>query len=363
MTILQLISSRQVYGAEKVILPLCKALQQKGLKVILGIMDHFEEENELESAALKEGLEVKRIVTHRQIDPKALDHLRRLIKACSPHIIHSHNYKSNFYASLTKTPRQRWILTAHGWCGTNLKTKCYDTLDRILIRFADAVVAVSLNILEELAQWRVPKPKCFYIPNALECPVEAPHALDETFTVGFVGRLEKEKNIKVVTQALIQFLAHHKDSQALILGDGSLRPWVQNLIQEHGLQKRILLLGKVPAQEMKNYYQKIDCLFHPSLRDGLPMVVLEALCFGIPIVGSARALKDVGEKPFTRIIQEPRQTKQAVSQAVKFLTELREMYQNKEAFLRLSQLAQKEAQKFNTSSMVNKYFDLYQKLL
>ena len=361
MTILHLISSRQVYGAEKVMLPLCKGLRAKGFKVVLGIMDHFQGRNELEAVALDEGLEVRRIVTKSQVDPKALKQIRQLVRELSPKIIHSHNYKSNFYAWLSKNTA-KWVITAHGWCGTDLKTKGYDLLDKIFIRFADALVAVSLNIMEEFYKLYIRKDKCFYIPNGLSCLGGPRDKLDDIFTIGFVGRLETEKNIQVVIQTLLRFLQGRENAQALILGDGSQYDWIQEQIQRHGLQDKILLKGKVPPEDMPRYYQEIDCLFLPSLREGLPMVVLEALCFGIPIVGSAVALKDVGPKDFTRIISNPHQKDQAVEKALKSLEELEQLYQKPEAYLKLSRQAWQEAKKFDITTMTNKYIALYEKL-
>ncbi len=363
LKILHLISSRRLYGAEKVVIQLSQGMICAGQKVVLGIMDDFNEENEFEITATSQAIDVRRIRTCRQIDYSALKTIKKIVKEEKIDIIHSHNYKSNFYAMLSRKPDVKWIATAHCWGGTDWKSAFYDFIDCLFIRFADAIVGVSLNLIEEFKAWKFPQQRCFYIPNGIDYShLYGRKKIDDIFTIAFVGRMEREKNFRYVIEALIGYfkMCEYADSsRILLLGNGSLRKWGQKQIKRAGLENKIIFKGKVPAEQMPACYREIDCLFLPSLKEGLPMVVLEAMGYGIPIVGTRTAVIDLGQQSFVFLVDQ-----QHVSSAIRQLCQLSKIYFEKtQDYLALSRDAQKKAESFNCNLMVERYLELYYNML
>ncbi len=361
LTVLHLISARKVFGAERVAVQICKGLSQD-CRMVLGVMDRDAEDNEVLSFARSQGVEALWIPVRGQMDLQAISRLRKAMRDLRVHIVHSHNYKSNFYAMLSRPSSVRWVATAHGWVSVDLKPQIYQTIDKVLIRNADAIVGVSLNLLEEFSRWRIPRAKVHYIPNAVECKGDLLPEEDDTFTVGFIGRMEREKNFAYVVNVLSSWIRGHKgDSvRAVMVGDGSLRGWAEDRVAREGLEDKIEFLGKVRFEEMEAVYRSLDCLFLPSLREGLPMVVLEAMCWGVPIVGSTVALRDVEESPGRVIIKDLR----SVSEGVRSLEGLYAVYGRSRGEWRAMRLAlQERAGDFSFQRMLSRYDKIYRRLL
>lgn len=100
--------------------------------------------------------------------------------------------------------------------------------------------------------------------------------------LGFIGRLDEQKG----TIPFIKELSKHKDkfndSVILLVGNGSQEEEIKNLIKELKLEELFILTGF--QENIKCFYPIIDVFFLPSLYEGLPMVLLEAMAFKKPIV-------------------------------------------------------------------------------
>lgn len=103
---------------------------------------------------------------------------------------------------------------------------------------------------------------------------------------GTIGELNKNKNhIALIEEAKI-----NPEMYVAIVGDGELRPWLQSKIEEYSLSSRVKLFGFMDARAVLKGF---DTFALPSLKEGLPYVVLEAKSAGLPI--SANRVGGVGE--------------------------------------------------------------------
>lgn len=97
-----------------------------------------------------------------------------------------------------------------------------------------------------------------------------------------VGRLEKQKNFSELIDIWEGFLVTNSDYRLYILGDGSLKEELENKIINKGLSESIFLLGKVDNIDF--YYKNSDFLVMTSIYEGLPLALLEAKAWSLPVI-------------------------------------------------------------------------------
>jgi glycosyltransferase involved in cell wall biosynthesis len=182
------------------------------------------------------------------------------------------------------------VTTVHGFTGGGWKNRSYEQLQRFAFRRFDAVVAVSQLQATQLRSVGVPAQRLHVVPNALaahSAPLsradsrQALHLPAEGLLAGWVGRVSREKGIDVFIDALASLTNHQL--HAAILGDGPERT-IQSARAESIAPSRFRWLGSVP--DAARYFAAFDLFVLSSRTEGLPMVMLEAMAAGIPIVAT-----------------------------------------------------------------------------
>lgn len=128
--------------------------------------------------------------------------------------------------------------------------------------------------------------------------------------VGYVGRFETEKGVDKLPE-IIRLTVDAKeilDLQWILIGEGTLRPFVENTVRELGLVNNVIFTGWV--QNSETYLRKLKLLVLPSKTEGLPNVILEAMACGTPVLatpvgGIPNIIKD-GENGFLLKSNDPR---------------------------------------------------------
>lgn len=164
---------------------------------------------------------------------------------------------------------------------------------------AEGVVVVSRSLAVALREAGVAHAKLHVVPNGVDAtrffhasPEEARAGLPaahrdawsaEGATVLFVGNLVPVKGVDVLVQAL----AALPDATRLVLvGDGPERTRLTRLAARAGMADRVVFAGVRPHGEIAYWMQAADVLCLPSRSEGMPNVVIEALCCGLPVVAS-----------------------------------------------------------------------------
>jgi glycosyltransferase involved in cell wall biosynthesis len=145
------------------------------------------------------------------------------------------------------------------------------------------IITVSEYEKRVLVHYGVKKEKITTVYNGVDLEkfpfTEKPQL--EVFKVGILARLSPEKNHSLFLEIAASMKAE-KDVQFYIAGDGPEREAIQEKIQKLGLNERIILLGEV--QEPHKFLQSMDVLLLTSEREVFPMVILEAMATGTPVI-------------------------------------------------------------------------------
>lgn len=166
-------------------------------------------------------------------------------------------------------------------------------LRRLVLKRSRAVVANSEG-LKRLSERADPYPASV-IPSGVDSEYfrPSPRAEDGRFRAIFVGRFHAQKNIIALVEQFAAAVAKASiDMRLDLVGDGPERGQVEARIAALGMQDRISVLGWIPRAELLAAYQRSDCLVNPSIGEGLPNVVLEAMACGVPVVASRVAGND-----------------------------------------------------------------------
>lgn len=164
-----------------------------------------------------------------------------------------------------------------------------------LLFLADALRPVSPVVMDRLLPYTphgilidhiavpIPLPK-----PATSAPIRAQEPTPRR-NILYVGRFAPEKNMDTALQTFARLAKDMPDLHLDLVGDGPLRPHIEQLITDLGLTKQVTLHGWLKPEQMPDMYSKAAFLFSPSFSEGLPRVLIEAITLGIPVVAGRNA--------------------------------------------------------------------------
>ncbi|UZP67395.1 GT4 family glycosyltransferase PelF [Desulfovibrio mangrovi] len=175
-----------------------------------------------------------------------------------------------------------------------LWVKTFYALGRIAYRYSERVVTLyegnrQIQLKDGADPWRTE-----VIPNGIDIdgfrhlkPADYPSETQETFTVGFVGRVVPIKDVKTFIRACKAVSLKMSNVQFWIMGpteeDEAYYEECVDLVKVLQLEHAVSFLGRVNVRE---YYPKLDLVVLTSISEAQPLVVMEANCAGIPVVAS-----------------------------------------------------------------------------
>jgi glycosyltransferase involved in cell wall biosynthesis len=253
-------------------------------------------------------------------DLRALLRLYRELQRARPAIVHTHMAKAGMLGRVAAAaynmtrgaaPRARVIHTYHGHVldgyFSPLMTTVFITLERMLARVSDCIVAISPAIERELrdgfrigrgAQYRV-VPLGFDLGEfaAIDdrARADARRRLDvaaDADVVSTVGRLTAIKQHRLFLDAIAAAARSRPRVLALVAGDGELRSDLEAYARQLGIADRVRFLGW--RRDLSTIYGATDVFMLTSRNEGTPVALIEAMASGVPGVSTdVGGVKDV----------------------------------------------------------------------
>ena len=223
--------------------------------------------------------------------------LKNLAATVQPHILQTHNVKTNFLVKASGLHRlYPWISFQHGYTATNLKMLAYNQLDRWSLRSAHRVVTVCQAFTARLIASGVSPSRLSVLHNSVPA-FQSPGPKElEALALRFglnsqdtvlltVGRFSREKGHAGLIEALAKLRTRRPEGwRAVLVGDGPELPRLRSLISRHSLEDRIVFAGFHPS--IAPWLALAGVFVLPSLSEGSPNVILEAMAAGIPIAAT-----------------------------------------------------------------------------
>ena len=190
------------------------------------------------------------------------------------------------------------IYTAHGFHfykgAPLLNWLVYYPVEKICSYFTDVLITINHEDYE-LAKKKMRAEKTVYVPGVgvdigkIEKNNVNRNEIRSSFGVGnddililSVGELSKRKNHEAIIKALAEI--KDKNYKYMICGIGKLDEYLRNLAKENGIENRVLLTGF--RNDVYNLLYIADMFAFPSLQEGLPVALMEAMAAGLPVVCS-----------------------------------------------------------------------------
>jgi glycosyltransferase involved in cell wall biosynthesis len=228
----------------------------------------------------------------RRFSPAFARGLRRLVRAGGWDVVHAHIWASTVAAAVaTAGTGVPLLLTEH--TEAPWRSPAHRLASRWVYARASAILAVSSAIAALLrGGYAVPAGRITTVLPAVVTlagpqPARAapPRAGGPGPVVGLVCRLAPEKGGDVLLRAAALLRPGLPDLRVTVVGDGPVRPRLEALARRLGLGDAVAFCGFRP--DAARLIAGLDVLAVPSRSDGSPLVVLEALAAGVPVVASA----------------------------------------------------------------------------
>lgn len=152
-------------------------------------------------------------------------------------------------------------------------------------RRIDKIIFISSDIKKELIENQFPIDKLVHISNGVEVDRFRPPEVHERYNlknVCFVGRLEEQKGVEYLIKSMDIIRSKENDVRLFIVGDGQLRDNLKRLSEKLELDNHIEFVGSV--NDVLPYYNNARIFVLPSISEGMPLSLLEAMSCELPVV-------------------------------------------------------------------------------
>ncbi|MDG5499004.1 glycosyltransferase family 4 protein [Marinobacter sp. BGYM27] len=297
--VLHLIDSGGLYGAEKMLLTLVAEQIKQGLEpMILSAGEKGIEDKAIEVEARRLGLPVKAWRMTPGLNLLEVISIVKWAKLRGVTVLHSHGYKFNILLSFfpKSVIRLPMLTTIHGYVNARKYSKMwlYEALDRIALTRLDHVFLVSGHMLNSPMLKAIESRYISVVPNGLPSTAEiTTYNLEKDINdfikqhkvnILIVGRLSLEKNITSAIKAMSRAKVRERSIGICVIGEGSLF----DVLKEE--RDRLKLCDSVEFFGYRSGVQGamafFDALLMPSLTEGLPITLLEAMSAKLPIVAA-----------------------------------------------------------------------------
>ena len=348
-------------GPEKTILLTPKYLDPSRYKVVIV---YLRDERPLSVSTKEKDPACKyiEIIERSRLSFRTFRLLKKILQVEKISLIHAHDYKSDFWALiLGKLFRVPMITTVHLWTDDDFKERIYTWFDRRMLRFFSHVVAVSKPLYEEVGQYGVHPENVTLIHNGIDSAFFSRSCQNisiqpKNVLIGYAGRLAPMKNLPLLLKAVASLKAKGIKCLLEIVGEGSEKEKLMEFSQEMGIASDVTWTGYLC--DLRPFYERIDIFVLPSLREGLPNVLLEAMAYEIPcIVSNVGGNSDVVENGVSGILVDPKH----LTELVDGLTSL---IRNPQERRRLGQNARRRVKEsFDIRKRFDKFEDVLEKVL
>ncbi|MDD5277113.1 MAG: glycosyltransferase, exosortase A system-associated [Methylovulum sp.] len=260
-------------------------------------------------------LEKLPIVNQWAIAQSLAKRLDEIIPELKPDILHAHSPALNGFAALKAAKKHRlplvyecrafWEDAAvdHGTTTEgSVRYRLTHALETYVFKHADAITTICEGLRADIAGRAIRAEKITVIPNAVDIdkfsygvaadPVlKAQLGLQDKIVLGFIGSFYAYEGLQLLLEALPAIVAQQPEIRLLLVGGGPQELQLKQKAKELGLDVHVIFTGRIPHDQVQDYYNLVDIFIYPRLSMRLtelvtPLKPLEAMAQGRLVVAS-----------------------------------------------------------------------------
>lgn len=354
MKILQVIPYFCFGGAETMCENLTYALKKLGHEVT--VVSLYGEHTPISERMEQEGVKILYLDKKLGLDLSMVPKLVKIFRAEHLDVVHTHLDVIKYAVAAAKLAGvKRCVHTVHSVAHKEAEGKLQKLINSVYYKLGwSTPVALSPEVQETIIDfYGLPPRSVPVIYNGIDlsrCREKKCYTLSKPASIIHVGRFDVPKNHAGLLNAFQKLHQVYPDCQLHLLGDGDLRPQIEQQIQKLNIADAVILHGM--QGQVHPYLQNADIFVLPSLYEGIPMTIIEAMGTGLPIVASeVGGIPDLVQHEETALVI-PCET-EAIWKACLSLLE------NQNLREKLGRNAQKASRKFSADHMAEEYCAVY----
>jgi glycosyltransferase involved in cell wall biosynthesis len=242
-----------------------------------------------------EGFDVVELGKRTGLDFFILARLVRQLRRFRPHLVNTHLWTADLWGRLAALLARTPVVVVTEQNVDVWKRPVHEAIDALLGRGTDAVICVSREVESFYRSKGVPAEKLHVIPNAIDISAfDGPlvgslraevAAAPDDFLFLSAARLHPQKAQDILLDATRRLAdAGHRRFRLLLAGEGSLREPLEARMRELGIAEWVRFLGV--RHDLVELLRQADAFVLPSLYEGLPLAILEAMAARLPVIAT-----------------------------------------------------------------------------
>lgn len=194
-----------------------------------------------------------------------------------------------------------------------------------IFKKANVVRCLTAEDLHEITRYGCPVEKIKVVPNAVNTEFFRPSGETEERMILWAGRFVPEKGLEYLVKAARMVCSERTDAVFALIGEGGMKSKIEALIEKAHLSGSFLLPGSLSKRDLLNIFQRASVFVCPSLKEGMPYSLLEAMACGKAIVASSiPGISDVITQGHDGLLVPPRDAK-GIAEAISRLMRERDL--------------------------------------
>lgn len=286
MKILQVIPYFCFGGAETMCENLTYALQKLGHRVVVASL--FTQRTEIACRMEEAGVSIRYLDKKPGLDVSMVLKLTKLIREEKPDVVHTHLNVIQYAVTAARLAGGiPCVHTVHNVARVEAEGTAQAIFNRFYYRRGWSVpVALSPEVRQTVTEFYglADVPVIFNGVNLHSCVPKTDYGLKDTVSLLHIGRFDEQKNHAGLLQAFAKLLKSHPNCRLTLLGDGQLRPAMEDCARELGIDDAVRFLGN--QADVHPFLHDADIFLLPSRFEGMPMTIIEAMGTGLPIAAA-----------------------------------------------------------------------------